>query len=49
MIKAELLPTLEQRVDEAEKEHIIQDELEKHKQELEKLKPKPDYIDKFNK
>ncbi len=49
VIKADLLPTLEQRVDEAEKEHIIQDELEKHEQELEKLKPKPDYIDKFNK
>ena len=49
VIKAELLPTLEQRVDMAEKENIIQKELEKHQKELDKVTPKPDYIDKFNK
>ncbi len=37
VIKAELLPTLEERVEQAEKGNLIQEELEKHKQELEKL------------
>ena len=49
MIKAELLPTLEERVNIAEKQNIIQDELEKHQKELDKVTPKPNYIDKFNK
>ncbi len=33
----------------AEKQNVIQEELEKHQEELDKIKPKPDYIDKFNK
>jgi general secretion pathway protein D len=49
VIKAELLPTLEERVEQAAKENIIQEELEKHKEELRKITPKPDYIDKYNK
>ena len=37
VIKAELLPTFEERVDMAEKQNIIQEELEKHQEELDKV------------
>ena len=49
VIKADLLPTLEERVDMVEKQNVIKEELKKHQEELDKISPKPKYIDKFNK
>lgn len=49
IIKAELLPTLEERVILTEQENLIQKQLEKHKEELKNASPEPDYIERYNK
>ena len=49
VIKAELLPTLEERARMEEKKNVIQNELEEHQKVLENATPKPDYLDKYNK
>lgn len=50
VIKAELLPTLEERyISKEENKDIIKQILNKHQEELEKITPKPDYINKYNK
>ena len=49
VIKAQLLPTLEERANMEERQNIIQQQLEEHQKTLENVKPKPDYLDKYNK
>jgi general secretion pathway protein D len=49
VIKAQLLPTLEERARLEKKENIIQQQLEEHQKLLENSRPKPDYIEKYNK
>ena len=49
VIKAQLLPTLEERAKIEEKGNVIQQQLEEHQKLLENSRPKPDYIEKYNK
>ena len=49
VVKAKLLPKLEERAQKEFDEHIIQNELKKQQKDLEEYTPKPDYIEKYDK